>query len=66
MIEDAESLQQARELYDAGVSYVIFPHFVSGWHMGQLIKKLGKDKEALNKYKARQERVLKNTYGGEY
>lgn len=66
VIADAESLAQAKELYEAGVAYVIFPHFVSGWHMGQVIKKYGKDKDVLIKYRKRQDSVLKNTYEGEY
>lgn len=66
VIADAESLSQAKELYKAGVAYVIFPHFVSGWHMGQLIKKYGKDKETLIKYKKRQDSILRSTYEGEY
>jgi Kef-type K+ transport system membrane component KefB len=66
VIADAESLSQAKELYGAGAAYVIFPHFVSGWHMGQLIKKYRKDKDALSNYKKRQDGVLKSTYEGEY
>jgi len=66
VIADAESLSQAKELYAAGVAYVIFPHFVSGWHIGQMVKKYGKDKETLLRYKKKQDSVLKNTYEGEY
>ena len=66
VIADAESFIQAKELYQAGVSYVIFPHFVSGWHMGQMIKKYGNDKEILLKYRKKQDRVFKSTYDGEY
>lgn len=66
VIADAESLSQAKELYDTGVTYVIFPHFVSGWHMGQMIKKFGKDKDTLIKYRKRQDAILKSTYEGEY
>ncbi|MFZ3069421.1 MAG: cation:proton antiporter [Microgenomates group bacterium] len=66
VIADAESLAQARELYQAGAAYVIFPHFVSGWHMGQVIKKYRRDKDILAKYKKKQDGVLRSTYGGEY
>ncbi|KKS63122.1 MAG: Sodium/hydrogen exchanger, partial [Candidatus Collierbacteria bacterium GW2011_GWE2_42_48] len=66
VIADAESLAQAKELYQAGVAYVIFPHFVSGWHMGQVIKKYGIDKDILAKYKKKQDGVLRSTYEGEY
>ncbi len=63
VIADAESLEQAKQLYAAGAAYVILPHFVSGWHMGQLSKKYGKDKTVLEKYRKRQDGVLKKTYG---
>lgn len=66
VIADAESLAQAKELYAAGVAYVIFPHFVSGWHMGQMVKKFGNDKEVLLKYRKKQDNILKSTYEGEY
>lgn len=66
VIVDAETISQAKELYAAGASYVIFPHFVSGWHMGQLVKKYKNDKETFSKYRKRQDNVLKSTYEGEY
>lgn len=66
VIADAESLSQAKELYEAGAAYVLFPHFVSGWHMGQLIKKYRKDSTTLVRYRERQDSVLKSTYEGEY
>lgn len=66
VIADAESLAQAKELYAAGVEYVIFPHFVSGLHMGQVIKKYGRDKETLTRYRKRQDTILRSTYEGEY
>lgn len=66
VIADAESVAHAKELYEAGVSYVIFPHFVSGWHMGQVIRKFNLDKNVLHGYRKRQSHVLKNTYDGEF
>lgn len=66
VIADAENPVQARELYNSGVTYVIFPHFVSGWHIGQVIKKFNKDKDALNKYRKRQDGIFKNIYESEY
>ncbi|HSV95179.1 MAG TPA: cation:proton antiporter [Spirochaetia bacterium] len=65
IIADAESFVQAKELYEAGVSYVIFPHFVSGWHMSQVVKKYGKDKDTLVCYKKRQDIILKSIYEGQ-
>lgn len=66
VIADAESLSQAKELYESGAAYVMFPHYISGWHMGQMVKKYGRDKDVLVRYKKRQDSVLKNTYEGEY
>jgi len=62
IIADAESLVQAKELYLAGASYVIFPHFVSGLHLGQVIKKYGKDKKSLFEYRQKQEIILSDIY----
>ncbi len=66
IIADAEGIVQAKELYKAGVSYVILPHFVSGWHLGQIIKKYGNDKKTLIRYRKNQDNILKNIYEGEY
>lgn len=66
IIADAESLAHAKHLYEVGASYVIFPHFASGWHIGQMIKKFSKDKETLTKYRTRQDSFLKRTYEDEY
>lgn len=65
-IVDAESAVQAAQLYEAGASYVIFPHFVSGLHLGLLMKKFGKDTETLTKYRTRQNETLKEIYDGEF
>lgn len=66
VIVDAESLPQARELYDAGAAYVMFPHFVNGLHVGQIVKKYKKNKEIFKKYRNKQDSVLRSTYEGEY
>ncbi len=65
-IVDAETAYQAGELYKAGASYVIFPHFVSGLHLGQLMKKFEKDLSILKKYRSRQNETLKEIYEGEF
>lgn len=65
-IVDAETAHQARELYQEGASYVIFPHFVSGLHLGQIMKKFEKDLEILKKYRIRQNESLKEIYDGEF
>lgn len=65
VVVDAETFNQAKDLYSAGATYVIFPHFVSGMHMAGLMKKFGKDKEAILKYRNRQDETLKEIYEGE-
>lgn len=65
-IVDAETAAQAAMLYEAGASYVIFPHFVSGLHLGLVMKKFGKDVDALKKYRQRQNETLKEIYEGEF
>jgi len=65
-IVDAETPSQASILYDAGASYVIFPHFVSGLHLGSVMKKYKNDKDILNKYKSRQSHTLKEIYEGDF
>lgn len=66
IIVDAESAQEAAELYQAGASYVIFPHFVSGLHLGLLMRKFEKDADTLIKYRSRQNETLKEIYEGEF
>ncbi len=66
IIVDAETASQAAELYRAGASYVIFPHFVSGLHLGQLMRKFEQDTGALGRYRSRQNEALKEIYEGEF
>jgi len=66
VIVDAESASQAADLYRAGASYVIFPHFVSGLHLGQLMKRFEQDTTTLNRYRTRQNEALKEIYDGEF
>ncbi len=65
-IVDAETASQAALLYEAGASYVIFPHFVSGLHLGLVMKKFEKDVDTLKKYRSRQNETLKEIYEGEF
>ncbi len=62
IIVDAETFSQAKELYAHGADYVVFPHFVSGWHLGQVLKKHLKDKRVLNAYRKKQKTVMKGLY----
>lgn len=66
MIVDAETAQEAKTLYNAGATYVLFPHFVGGWHMNQLLLKHKTDKDTFKKYKMKQDEALKAIYEGEY
>lgn len=62
VLVDAESNEQAKELYKLGADYVIFPHFVSGHHLNQVIKKYLKNKVSLKEYKARQAKAILSVY----
>jgi hypothetical protein len=63
MIVDAESVEQARELYDLGADYVIYPHFVSGHHLNQVVRKFLREKDSLMVYRQKQFDVLRGVYG---
>jgi len=64
VIVDAESVHDARVLYEAGATYVVFPHFVSGWHMSQLVKKSLKDNDVFDRYREKQVTAMKTIYEG--
>ena len=64
VIVDAETALEAKELYAAGAAYVLLPHFVSGWHMSQLVKKSIKDSEVFDKFRKKQNTALKTIYEG--
>ena len=66
VVVEAETPAQASELYKAGASYVVFPHYVGGLHLGQILKKMVKDGSTLERYKKRQVDALKTIYEGEY
>lgn len=62
ILVDAESNEQAKELYKLGADYVIFPHFVSGHHLNQVIRKYLKNKVSLKDYKERQAKAILSVY----
>jgi len=64
VIVDAETAEEARELYQAGAAYVVLPHFVSGWHVSQLVKKSVNDSEVFEKFRNKQKGALKTIYEG--
>ncbi len=62
VVVDAETREEADDLYKAGAAYAVFPHFVGGMHLGDLIKHGHINKEDLLSYKINQEEALKGTY----
>lgn len=62
VIVDAESVEEAERLYQHGAVYVVFPHFLGGWHMGQVLRKLAMGKNALKMYKKKQVDLINKVY----
>ncbi|MBU0532358.1 cation:proton antiporter [Candidatus Micrarchaeota archaeon] len=59
VILTARQLEDALELYDAGATYVILPHFLGGEFAAQLIRKAGKDNTKYQKERKREIKILK-------
>jgi Kef-type K+ transport system membrane component KefB len=59
VILTARQIEDALELYDAGATYVILPHFLGGEFAGQLISKAGRDTRKYQKERKREIRILK-------
>ena len=47
----ADNYDQAKELYDLGVSYVLMPHYIGGEKIMNFIKKEGLNKKAFEKFR---------------
>ena len=62
VVVDAESREDASDLYLAGAAYVIFPHFVSGLHLGDIIRRKLTSKEDFLIFKNKQEEAMNGTY----
>ncbi len=62
VVVDAESVEDAEKLYRAGATYVIFPHFVGGLHLGDLVRKGVKMKEDFESYRKYQQEVMTGVY----
>lgn len=62
VIVDAESHEEAEALYKAGAAYAVFPHFVSGLHLSELIKRGFESKEDFLSYKDAQEEMMRRIY----
>jgi len=59
IILTARQIEDALELYGAGATYVILPHFLGGEFAAQLIKKAGKTRSKYRKERAREIKILK-------
>lgn len=62
VVVDAESIEDAERLYQAGATYVIFPHFVGGWHLGDLVRKGVHKKKDFESYRKYQQEVMAGVY----
>lgn len=62
VVVDAESAEDAAKLYKAGATYVIFPHFVGGLHLSDLIRKGVREKEDFESYRKYQQEVMAGVY----
>lgn len=62
VVIDAETAEDAAVLYQAGATYVIFPHFVGGLHLGDLVKRGVKNKEDFEDYRKSQQEVMAGVY----
>lgn len=62
VVVDAESVGDAQALYQAGATYVIFPHFVGGLHLGDLVRKGVRKKEDFESYRKYQQEVMAGVY----
>lgn len=51
VILHGESVREAAELYEAGASYVIIPHYIGSEKIGSFIKKSGLKKSEFKKYR---------------
>ncbi|HEU5005176.1 MAG TPA: cation:proton antiporter [Candidatus Saccharimonadales bacterium] len=63
VIAQADSAQQAAELYRHGASYVILPHFIGGEQIGAFVKKSGLKKTAFKKFRDEHLKYLEDQFG---
>lgn len=62
VVVDAESVEDAADLYRAGATYVIFPHFVGGLHLSDLVRKGVRNVEDFETYRKYQQEVMAGVY----
>jgi len=56
----AAGLDEAEELYEAGATYVLMPHFIGDEHINQFVKRNGTSKRAYAKYRVKHLSTLGN------
>lgn len=62
VVVDAETNEDAQELYKAGATYVIFPHFVGGLHLADLVKRGVRQRDDFEKYRKYQQEIMAGAY----
>ena len=62
VVVDAQTPEDAKRLYAAGATYVIFPHFVGGLHLGDLVRKGVREKDDFESYRKYQQEVMSGVY----
>ena len=60
VVVDAEDFQDATDLYKAGVDYVVFPHFVGGLHLAEILS--DESSGTLERYKNKQTKMLSKVF----
>lgn len=62
-VADAETVEQADQLYQGGANYVVLTHYVSGWHLGSILKSHFKDSRTFSRFRKKQADSVKQDYG---
>lgn len=60
VVVDAENFEDSKILYKAGVDYVVFPHFVGGMHLAEILS--DESSGTLERYKVKQSKMLARIY----
>lgn len=63
VIAQADSAQQAAELYRLGASYVILPHFIGGEQISAFVRKSGLRKSDFKKFREEHLKYLEEQFG---
>ncbi len=63
IVVDAETKEDAQTLYKYGASYVVFPNFVGGLHLSEVVSRWLKRSDHLEKSRHKQVRYLDGVFG---